>query len=85
MGYFPQIYDLGPGLRAGGGYMGRGVAMATAMGTLLAQCAGSTDLASLPSPPMKAKPIPFHVLRRPGIEVAVAWKRMLDAWDTRSR
>jgi glycine/D-amino acid oxidase-like deaminating enzyme len=84
-GYFPQIYDLGPGLRAGGGYMGRGVAMATAMGTLLAQCAGGTDLASLPFPPMKAKPIPFHVLRRPGIEVAVAWKRMLDAWDTRSR
>ena len=41
--------------------------MATAMGTLLAQCAGSTNLASLPFPPMKAKPIPFHALRRPGV------------------
>jgi glycine/D-amino acid oxidase-like deaminating enzyme len=85
MGYFPQIYDLGPGLRAGGGYMGRGVAMATAMGTLLAQCAQGGDLANLPFQPIKAKPIPFHALRRPGIEIAVAWKRMLDAWETRSR
>ncbi len=50
-----------------------------------AQCAGSTDLASLPFPPMKAKPTPFHALRRPGIEAAVAWKRMLDAWETRWR
>jgi glycine/D-amino acid oxidase-like deaminating enzyme len=85
MGHFPQIYDLGPGLRAGGGYMGRGVAMATAMGTLLAQCAGGVDPESLPFRPIRAKPIPFHALRRPGIEAAVAWKRLLDAWDTRSR
>ena len=85
LGSFPQIYDLGPGLRAGGGYMGRGVAMATAMGTLLAQCAGGADPTSLPLSPIKAKPIPFHSLRRPGIEIAVAWKRMLDAWETRSR
>jgi len=85
MGYLPQIYDLGPGLYAAGGYMGRGVAMATAMGSLLAQCAGSTDLASLPFPPRKAKPIPLHALRRPGIEAAVAWKRILDAWETRWR
>lgn len=85
LGYLPEIYDLGPGLRAGGGYMGRGVAMATAMGTLLAQCAGGADPASLPFQPTKAKPIPLHALRRPGIEAAVAWKRMLDAWETRSR
>jgi glycine/D-amino acid oxidase-like deaminating enzyme len=84
MGHFPQIYDLGPGLRAGGGYMGRGVAMATAMGTLLAQCAGGGDLGDLPFQPVKPKPIPFHALRRPGIEVAVAWKRLQDAWETRS-
>jgi len=84
LGYFPQIYDLGPGLRAGGGYMGRGVAMATAMGTLLARCAAGDDIANLPFQPIEAKPIPFHALRRPGIEIAVAWKRMLDAWDTRS-
>jgi glycine/D-amino acid oxidase-like deaminating enzyme len=84
LGYFPQIYDLGPGLRAGGGYMGRGVAMASAMGTLLARCASGDDIANLPFQPIETKPIPFHALRRPGIEIAVAWKRMLDAWDTRS-
>jgi glycine/D-amino acid oxidase-like deaminating enzyme len=85
MDYFPQIYDLGPGLLAAGGYMGRGVAMATAMGTVLAERAGGADLATLPFTPIKPKPIPFHALRRPGIEAAVAWKRMLDAWETRSR
>ena len=82
LGHFPHIFDLGPGLWAGGGYMGRGVAMATAMGTLLAKCAGG-DVANLPFVPTKPKPIPFHALRRPGIELAVAWKRLQDAWETR--
>lgn len=85
LGHFPHIFDLGPGLWAGGGYMGRGVAMATAMGTLLAECASGGDLSRLPFPPTQPKPIPFHALRRPGIEIAVAWKRMLDAWETRGR
>ena len=85
LGHFPQIYDLGPGLWAGGGYMGRGVAMATAMGSLLARCAAGEDLGSLPFPPSRPKPIPFHALRRPGIEIAVAWKRLQDAWETRGR
>ena len=85
MGHFPHIFDLGPGLYAGGGYMGRGVAMATAMGGVLARCAGGADVASLPFQPVAPKPIPFHALRRPGIEIAVAWKRMLDAWETRGQ
>ena len=59
--------------------------MATAMGTLLARCANGAEVASLPFPPTKPKPIPFHALRRPGIEIAVAWKRLLDAWETRGR
>jgi glycine/D-amino acid oxidase-like deaminating enzyme len=85
LGHFPHIFDLGPGMWAGGGYMGRGVAMASAMGSLLAQCASGADVASLPFPPTKPKPIPFHALRKPGIEIAVAWKRLLDSWDTRGR
>ncbi len=85
LGYFPYIFDLGPGLWAGGGYMGRGVAMATAMGTLLAKCAGGAKSSDLPFSPTKPKPIPFHAFRRPGVEIAVAWKRMLDAWETRGR
>ena len=85
LGHFPHIFDLAPGLWAGGAYMGRGVAMATAMGTLLAQCASGADVAKLPFPPTKPKTIPFHALRRPGIEAAVAWKRLQDAWETRGR
>jgi glycine/D-amino acid oxidase-like deaminating enzyme len=83
LGHFPSIFDLGPGLWAGGGYMGRGVAMSTAMGTLLAKCASGTDISALPFCPTKPKPIPFHALRRPGVEAAVTWKRLLDAWESR--
>jgi glycine/D-amino acid oxidase-like deaminating enzyme len=83
LGHLPHLFDLGPGLWAGGVYMGRGVAMATAMGTLLAKCANGTDVSTLPFPITKPKPIPFHALRRPGVEIVVAWKWLLDARDNR--
>ena len=59
--------------------------MATAMGTLLARCATGDDVSELPFQPTRPKSIPMHALRRPGIEIAVAWKRLLDAWETRGR
>jgi len=34
----PHLHELAPGLRAALGYNGRGVAMATVLGTLLARC-----------------------------------------------
>jgi glycine/D-amino acid oxidase-like deaminating enzyme len=83
--HLPYIFELGPGLWAGGGYNGRGVAMATAMGRLLADCAGGEAPEKLPLPPTKPRPLPFHGLRRPAVELAVAWKRLLDAWETPRR
>jgi glycine/D-amino acid oxidase-like deaminating enzyme len=83
--HLPHILELGPGLWAGGGYNGRGVAMATAMGRLLADCAGGEAPEKLPLPPTKPRPLPFHGLRRPAVELAVAWKRLLDAWETPRR
>jgi glycine/D-amino acid oxidase-like deaminating enzyme len=83
--HLPHIVELGPGMWAGGGYNGRGVAMATAMGRLLADCAGGAEPESLPLPPTKPRPLPFHGLRRPAVELAVAWKRLLDAWETPRR
>ena len=38
--HLPKISELGPGMWSGGGYNGRGVAMATAMGRLLAGVRG---------------------------------------------
>jgi glycine/D-amino acid oxidase-like deaminating enzyme len=83
--HLPRISALGPGIWSGGGYNGRGVAMATATGQLLAKCAGGTSADSLPLPPTKVRPLPFHSLRGPAIGVAVGWKRLLDTWEARRR
>jgi glycine/D-amino acid oxidase-like deaminating enzyme len=78
----PHLHELEPGLWFAGGYNGRGVALATAMGPVLARLAGGARAEELPLPPSPVRPIPFHRLRRPAIELAVAWKRALDAWES---
>ncbi len=83
--HLPKIFELGPGMWSGGGYNGRGVAMATSMGRSLAECAGGAPADSLPLPPTKARPLPLHGLRGPAIGLAVAWKFLLDAWEVRHR
>jgi glycine/D-amino acid oxidase-like deaminating enzyme len=81
--HLPKIFALGPGMWSGGGYNGRGIAMATLMGRLLAECAGGASADSLPLPPTKARPLPLHGLRGPAIGLAVAWKLLLDTWESR--
>jgi glycine/D-amino acid oxidase-like deaminating enzyme len=83
--HLPKISELGPGMWSGGWYNGRGVAMATAMGRLLAECAGGADVDSLPLPPTKVRPLPFHGLRGPAIGLAIGWKLLLDTWEARHR
>ncbi len=83
--HLPKIFELGPGMWSGGGYNGRGIAMATAMGRLLAECAGGAAADSLPLPPTKPRPLPFHGLRGPAIGLAIGWKMLLDAWEARRR
>jgi glycine/D-amino acid oxidase-like deaminating enzyme len=78
----PRLHELESGLWFAGAYNGRGVALATAMGRLLAALAGGARAEDLPLPPSPVRPIPFHRLRRPAIELAVAWQRALDAWET---
>jgi glycine/D-amino acid oxidase-like deaminating enzyme len=83
--HLPKISELGPGMWSGGWYNGRGVAMATAMGRLLAECAGGADADSLPLPLTKVRPLPFHGLRGPAVGLAVGWKLLLDTWEARRR
>jgi glycine/D-amino acid oxidase-like deaminating enzyme len=83
--HLPKIFELGPGMWSGGGYSGRGVAMATATGRLLAACAGGAVADDLPLPMVKPRPLPFHGLRGPAVGIAVAWKLLLDAWEARRR
>ncbi|MDA9981744.1 FAD-binding oxidoreductase [Gammaproteobacteria bacterium] len=73
----PHIHKLAANLYAGLGFNGRGVAMATLMGKLLAQQFSEEggDAILAPSP---MKPIPFHFMRKPVVQSAVAWKKVLD-------
>jgi glycine/D-amino acid oxidase-like deaminating enzyme len=83
--HLPKIFELGSGMWSGGAYNGRGVAMATALGRLLAECAGGAPADTLPLPPSKARPLPLHGLRGPAIGMAVAWNLLLDTWEARHR
>ena len=62
--HLPHLHRLDDGLYAAYGYNGRGVAMATAMGRVLADKAAGAPDAALDFPVTAARPIPFHFLRR---------------------
>ncbi len=81
--HMPHLHELVPGVTACLGYNGRGVAMSTAMGKVLAERATGTALEDLPLPASSLRPIPFHGLRQPALTVVVAWKKMLDRLESR--
>lgn len=81
--HMPHMHEPAPGLHAMLGYNGRGVAMATACGRMMAGRLQGTPVEELPLPVTPVKPIPFHGFRRPGIAAAVFWKRLLDRWESR--
>ena len=77
--HFPHLLELAPGLLAGLGYQGRGVAMSTAMGQLLAARAQGAADADLPLPVRRPKPFPLHRFRVPAVYLVSRWYRLLDA------
>ncbi len=81
--HLPHLNELAPGLHAMIGYNGRGVAMATACGKMMAERMQGAPLEDLPLPATPMKPIPFHGFRQPALAVAIAWKRLLDRWEAR--
>ena len=84
--HLPRVHELEPGVLACLGYNGRGVAMATALGRVLGERVLTGDSAILPIPPSAMRPLPFHGLRRPVLELVTAWARLRDqmAWKGRS-
>lgn len=82
--HFPFLSELAPGVTAALGYNGRGVAMASAMGTVLADRVLGKPLDDLPVPARPIRPIPLHSLRRPVIRLLVGWKRLLDRLEMAS-
>lgn len=76
--HHPHLNRLGPDAVAALGYNGRGVAMATAMGRVLADWARGAPEAELDFPVTDLRPIPLHFLRRPAVSALVTWHRLRD-------
>ncbi len=74
----PHLHDVAEGLHAGLGYSGRGIAMATGMGKLLAERVLGTPLAELPVPASPLRPLPLHALSIPIARLTIAWQRWQD-------
>jgi len=76
--HVPHLNELAPNLFAGLGYNGRGVAMSTMMGKLLAERVAGSRAEDIPLPATQIAPIPFHGWRATGIALAIGWKRLQD-------
>lgn len=75
--WLPHLAEVAPGVWTVLGYCGRGVAMATTMGLVLADVLNHGSLPAYPVAPLK--PIPLHALRRPLLQAAIAYYRARDA------
>ncbi len=62
--HLPHVHQPAPGLTLLLGYNGRGVAMATTLGTLVAENLIAPDANPLPLPLTAIRPIPLHALHR---------------------
>ena len=83
--HLPHIHQPLPGVIAGLGCNGRGVAMSTVMGRLLAETVLGKDVKDLPIPVVPIKAYPFHRFHRVGIKLAVAWKEFQDRRESNTR
>ena len=77
--HLPHLHELAPGLLAGLGYNGRGVAMATMMGRLLARLALGVPAAELGFPVTAVRPVPLHALTGIAVRAAIQYLRLADA------
>lgn len=76
--HYPHLTAVAPDVVAALGYNGRGVAMATAMGKVLADWASGTPADALDFPLRQPAPIPLHFARRPAVAATVALYRLRD-------
>ncbi|WP_137388950.1 NAD(P)/FAD-dependent oxidoreductase [Rhodoligotrophos defluvii] len=75
--YLPHYHRPAPGLHVLLGFNGRGVALSNRAGAWLARTmTGQPDSGAIPVTPIR--PIPFHGLRQPVLNLAMQWNRVLD-------
>lgn len=76
--HYVHLHEITPGLKAGLGYNGRGVAIATAMGVELAKWARGAPDEELAFPVTTIKPLPFSFARETMVEAEILRLRLLD-------
>ena len=74
----PHLHQPSPGIAIALGYNGRGVAMASRMGKLLADHALGGKAETLGFPVTPLQPIPGHAFRLPALAAVIAWRRFQD-------
>ena len=88
MDRMPRYLEPAPGLFAGLGYNGRGIALATAMGKLLAERVRGLDEAEMPIAKQKPGGVPFHGLAVPLARLALIpyfWRDFRAAYSRERR
>jgi glycine/D-amino acid oxidase-like deaminating enzyme len=81
----PHVHEPAPGILAGLGYNGRGVAMGTVMGRILAERVAGKKPEDLAIPTTTYKSFPFHSFHKIGVYSAIKAFEMRDAFDVRFR
>ena len=77
----PHVHELAPGLWAGLGYSGRGIAAATLVGRDLARVASGGARSGLSIPLTPLTPLPSARLARTAVAATVTAYRVLDRFD----
>ena len=73
-----HLHEPEPGVIAALGYVGRGVALATAMGSVIARRIQGERSETLPFPITPIRTIPFHVLKKVYAATVASYYRLLD-------
>jgi glycine/D-amino acid oxidase-like deaminating enzyme len=76
--HLPHLHELAPGLRAALGYNGRGVAMSTVLGTLLARWSLGEPAAELGFPVTPLRPMALHRCSQLGARATIQYLRARD-------
>jgi glycine/D-amino acid oxidase-like deaminating enzyme len=76
--HYPHLHEPEPDVLMALGYNGRGVAMATAMGGIIARRIGGEPAETLEMPITGLKPIPFHSLWPLAVQGRLTWGRLRD-------
>ena len=72
----PHLYEPEPGLFSALGFNGRGLAIGTSLGMVLAGRASGESAESQPFPTTEASPVPLDPFTTLGFHLKVAWARL---------